>query len=312
MRQRLAALIIAGLLALGVTGCLPSDAEEEASSAQQTTAVATPDWEEVKAQSRTIGYRELFRNNEQYVGQRFYFRGQIVQVIEHGANTYDFRVDVTPDSLDSAIVYLAGYTGQRLLEDDRIAFVGAAAGLQRYESIFGQHITIPRLKAVVVRLLTGTGAGATEHPPGPTASPTPYPTPAPLVGGQRTTRPILSTGTTVAGILVADNVLEHYDDGTWPPSKMAGQRREIAGQVREVLRVGNTSVALLGQSRRSVVACVAPEGRSALSGISAGRPASVVGTVQSYMDVWVPSPRAPSTRRTFKALVLQDCLRAVH
>ncbi len=153
MRQRFAALIIAGLLALGVTGCLPSDAEKGASSAQQTTPVATPDWEEVKAQSQAIGYRELFRNNEQYVGQRFYFRGKIVQVIEQGENTFDFRVDVEPDSLDSAIVYLAEYTGQRLLDDDRIEFVGAAAGLQRYESIFGQHITIPRLKAVVVRWL---------------------------------------------------------------------------------------------------------------------------------------------------------------
>ena len=162
MRQRLTALIVAGLLVLGVTGCLSSDAEEETSPASQPIAVTAtaapeatvePDWNAIKAQSRTIGYRELFRNNERYVGQRFYFSGKIVQVIEHGENTYDFRVDVAPDSLDSAIVYLAEYTGQRLLEDDRIEFVGAAAGLERYESILGQRVTIPRLKAVVVRWL---------------------------------------------------------------------------------------------------------------------------------------------------------------
>ena len=107
-------------------------------------ATATPTWEQRRAQSQTIDYRELFRNNEQYVGQRFYFRGKIVQVIERGEDTYDFRVDVEPESLSSAIVYLAEYTGRRLLEDDRIEFIGAAAGLERYESILGQRITIPR------------------------------------------------------------------------------------------------------------------------------------------------------------------------
>ena len=118
-----------------------------------------PPWEELRAQIPTIGYRELFRNNEQYVGQHFYFRGKIVQIIERGEDTYDFRVDVEPDSLGSAIVYLADYTGRRLLEDDRIEFVGAAAWLERYESISGQSITIPRVKAVAVRWFGETGAG---------------------------------------------------------------------------------------------------------------------------------------------------------
>ena len=144
-----------------LTGCLPPGLrgfgynDFESLGLPFCSDVAFP-WEEFKAQSRTIGYRELFRNNEQYVYQRFYFRGKIVQVIEREENTYDFRVDVEPDSLDSAIVYLAEYTGQRLLEDDRIEFVGAAAELQRYESIYGQRITIPRVKAVVVRLLGET------------------------------------------------------------------------------------------------------------------------------------------------------------
>ena len=165
MRQRLTALIVAGLLVLGVTGCLSSDAEEEVGSIPETTAVATPNWEELKAQSRTIGYRELFRNNEQYVGQHFYFRGRVVRVIERGERDYDFRVAVGPNTPSSAILYLAEYTGQRLLEDDQIEFVGVAAGLERYEDTSGQRVTIPKLKAVVVRWIRPCTNGVTVSNP---------------------------------------------------------------------------------------------------------------------------------------------------
>lgn len=168
----------------------------------QAAATVTPTWEERRAQIPTIDYRELFRNNEQYIGQRFYFRGKIVQVIERGENTYDFRVDVEPDSLSSAIVYLAEYTGRRLLDDDRIEFVGAAAGLERYESIFGQSITIPRVKAVAVRWFSETGAGAagriataTAPPATPTTIPTPTltPTGASTVTAAAITPPVTPT-----------------------------------------------------------------------------------------------------------------------
>ena len=164
MGHRLTALIAAGLLALAVNGCLPSDAEEEASSVPQSADVVMPNWEWLKAQTRTIGYRELFRNNERYVGQRFYFHGRVVRVIERGERDYDFRVAVESNSPSSAILYLAEYTGQRLLEDDQIEFVGVAAGLERYEDTSGQRVTIPRLKAVAVRWRSCANGVAVPNP----------------------------------------------------------------------------------------------------------------------------------------------------
>ncbi len=119
-----------------------------------STPVPTPTltyWEGVKAEAGTIDYKELFRNSEQYVGQNFYFRGKIVQVIEHGRNIYDFRVNVATSGSD--VVYIQGYRGQRLLDGDRIEFVGRSAGLQRYTSIFKQSITIPKLIPIAVRLI---------------------------------------------------------------------------------------------------------------------------------------------------------------
>ncbi len=158
MKQRLAALMVGGLLVLGITGCLFSD------PAPESTDAVTPNWEWLKAQTQTIDYRELFRNNERYVGQRFYFRGRVVRVIERGGRDYDFRVAVESDSPSSATLHLAEYTGQRLLEDDQIEFVGVAAGLERYDDASGQRVTIPRLKAVVVRWQSCTNGVAVPNP----------------------------------------------------------------------------------------------------------------------------------------------------
>ena len=84
----------------------------------------------------------------------FYFKGTVVQVIERGSTSYNFRVDVSaPSEFESEIVYLADYTGTRILEEDDIEFIGKADGLYRYEAIFGNQVTIPRLKTVQLRLV---------------------------------------------------------------------------------------------------------------------------------------------------------------
>lgn len=146
---RIVGIIICILLVLGVTGCLSTDS---APSAPQPTAVGTPTWEELKAQSRTIGYKELSGNSDQHIGQHFYFRGRVIQVIERGERAYNLRVDVEPDAPGDAIVYvthLLDYTGQPLLEDDQVEFVGIASGVE-YDSVVGQSVTIPKIKAVAV------------------------------------------------------------------------------------------------------------------------------------------------------------------
>ena len=101
----------------------------------------------------TIDYKELFRNSDHYYGQTFKFVGSIEQVIERGGSSFEFRVDVTPDDFKSNIIYLTDYTGQRLIDDDRIEFTGVASGLQTYESIFGQSITIPEVRVLQLRLI---------------------------------------------------------------------------------------------------------------------------------------------------------------
>ena len=124
----------------------------QADSSSTSPAPSTLTFSEARSQAQTIPYDELFRNNEQYKSQLFYFSGEIVQVMEHVfGDGYDFRVNVSDGLFDSEIIYLADYDGPRLLEDDKIEFVGESVGLEQYQAIMGNSVTIPRLKTIGVR-----------------------------------------------------------------------------------------------------------------------------------------------------------------
>ena len=129
----------------GATDSLPSF---------ESSPTPVPNFSELKAEAGAVTYDELFRNNELYTSQLVYFTGEVVQVVEHFfGDGYDLRVNVSDDWPDSEVVYLADYEGPRLLEDDRIEFVGESVGLERYQAIMGNAVTIPRLKAISVRRL---------------------------------------------------------------------------------------------------------------------------------------------------------------
>jgi hypothetical protein len=126
------------------------------------TAPATPaptakpllTWAQLQARALKIGYAELFRHNEKYVGRTVYFKGEIIQVVDGGDGTYDLRVNVTHGEYGfySDTVYLH-YSGERLLDDDIIDFVGIVDGVITYTSVLGGEITIPELTIVRARIL---------------------------------------------------------------------------------------------------------------------------------------------------------------
>ena len=113
-----------------------------------------PTWDAIKASSRAIPYKDLFRYHDLYRGQRVYFQGEVEQVIEREDGRLDFRVDVEHENYSSEIVYLAGYSGRRFLDDDIVEFVGTATGLYTYETIFGGSVTIPLIWVLGARLIS--------------------------------------------------------------------------------------------------------------------------------------------------------------
>ncbi len=148
--------LLGGIIIIIILGAIFSEGSNdvEDTSDQQEIQTPTQTFEQIKSTARTIDYREFFRNSDRYKSQIFYFSGTVVQVIENWGDSFDLRVAVglfLGIFLGDEVVYLKDYEGERLLEGDEIEFVGQADGLERYNAIMGNQVTIPRLKALKVR-----------------------------------------------------------------------------------------------------------------------------------------------------------------
>ena len=93
-----------------------------------------------------IEYRELFRNIENYRGDSFRFKGQVMQVEEYHGDFY-LMVNVTWNGYywDDQ-VWLNYYDATtRILEEDIVEFVGEVNGLYKYRTVRGDVRDIPEL-----------------------------------------------------------------------------------------------------------------------------------------------------------------------
>ncbi len=84
----------------------------------------TPTFAEAKAEARQVSYDNLFRNNERYIGATVCYEGKVVQVIEGAGDNYNLRVEVTRKEYSWEDTVFLYYSGDRLLENDIIEFVG--------------------------------------------------------------------------------------------------------------------------------------------------------------------------------------------
>lgn len=142
------AIIVGGLIVLVVVVSIISgnDSIEEVDP-----ELAALEWDELKNMAESISYDELFRNNEQWEGRLVFYRSQIVQVLERSSVDYRLRANVTRNgSFWDDTVFLR-YSGERLLEDDIIEFVGRVNGLLTYDAVLGNTVTIPYITIVQSR-----------------------------------------------------------------------------------------------------------------------------------------------------------------
>lgn len=110
-----------------------------------------------KNRCKKISYKELARYPEKYQGQSIKFTGEVVQVMDGlFGSGHAFRVNVTKDEygLYEDTVYVeylpVSEDGGRILEEDIITFYGMADGLETYESVMGQQISIPKIAATYI------------------------------------------------------------------------------------------------------------------------------------------------------------------
>ena len=165
MKWRPAGLIVVGLLVLGITVWLAFNVKEDGCAAQKTTDMQWTNWEEFRAQSLVVGYRELLTDSDRYAGQCIYiWPASVVQVIIHGEDAYDFLIRVFPTrtSPDYGLLLLVEYQGQSIGEGDLVAIIGEADGLvKRSDPDSGQRISVPRLKALAVNVRSSLRGGVT-------------------------------------------------------------------------------------------------------------------------------------------------------
>lgn len=131
-----------------------ADAEAAAQAAKEKAAAQA--LASLKSEAKTIPYKDLARNPDNYKGAAVKYTGKVIQVQEDG-NTVALRVNVTVDEYgiynDTVFVtYDKSIVSGRILEDDIISFWGVSAGLFTYQTVMGAEMTIPQVDAQIVEL----------------------------------------------------------------------------------------------------------------------------------------------------------------
>jgi len=104
-----------------------------------------------------VSYDDLMRNADAYSGTNLQFTGEVVQVLTASDGSFDLRVAVTNKTYIWTDVVYVHYTGQRVLENDIISFKGSFDGLYTYTAVLGQSITVPKVTAAYVTVVTKAG-----------------------------------------------------------------------------------------------------------------------------------------------------------
>jgi hypothetical protein len=96
--------------------------------------------EEIKAQAINVTYDELFRHNEDYIGKIVYKQVKVIQVGDS-----NLLVEI-PSTFSTDTMYVEGYKGERLREDDLINLWGRVEGLYTYTTVSGIENTAIKIK----------------------------------------------------------------------------------------------------------------------------------------------------------------------
>lgn len=108
----------------------------------------------IKSEAKHIEYGELFRNIEQYEGEKIHYpASKIAQVIESSADKYDLRLNVTQNGVVWENDVLGRWEGERYLEKDLVEFWGIVKGPLQYEAVLGNQRTVPEIDIVDMNLL---------------------------------------------------------------------------------------------------------------------------------------------------------------
>jgi hypothetical protein len=106
-----------------------------------------------KAKCQTLDYRVVSKNADNYIGQFYYIRGEVFQIMEQGGTTF-MLVAVTDNGYgywsDNVAVNITGTTDA--LEESIVRVWGSCAGSYTYTSVANYTITVPQIDAEYVEV----------------------------------------------------------------------------------------------------------------------------------------------------------------
>ena len=152
------AALIAIPIVCAVIGAFVFGMEGADNGTPSATSTSSMTVEEIKNIALAITYDDFMRNNENYIGEIVYDRGEVVQVSERYANNYVLRVATKQSTYGyhEDIIWV-NYKGNRLLEGDIIDVWGGPKGLKTYSAVLGNKVTIPEIDSLHVELVTKAG-----------------------------------------------------------------------------------------------------------------------------------------------------------
>jgi uncharacterized Zn finger protein (UPF0148 family) len=133
------------------------EAEEKVKEEERLRLLAIEEEKDFKATAKSVTYDNLLRNPTDYIAERVYLKGEIVQSL--GSNQY--HMNMTPTRwggyTDRVWVNLFLDEDITLLEGDVVEFWGLGMPIQTYETILGGTNTIPNIWIYYANLITKAG-----------------------------------------------------------------------------------------------------------------------------------------------------------
>ena len=131
-----------------------SDTSIKTNSIGQSGKQSALSLEEVKNKAiDNVGYDELLRNNEKYVGKVVYYKGEVNQVSESWGDNYVLRIFVTKNDYFWDDDIYVNYAGERILEDDIVEIWGEVKGIKKYTTVLGAVRSIPEIDALYIKVV---------------------------------------------------------------------------------------------------------------------------------------------------------------
>jgi len=140
----------------------PTEQKKKELATLSSTKVTQETPSQFKKSCKSIPYKKLARNIEDYIGKRIVYEGQVFQVLEIFRST-TILMKVTGRRIFAQITYeddiLVSRNGEnkspRVLEDDIIRIYGVVKGNTSYITVLGAKRTLPEIEARYIEIIKG-------------------------------------------------------------------------------------------------------------------------------------------------------------